>query len=115
MKHMLWIAGAAVALAGCQGGAEQEPVANASANATSNASGEDVGERVAALSERERNVVFIRAILDANLPCQSVKTSQRLEDQDGRPLWRADCSGGGSHMISITPDGTANIVSRSDR
>ena len=90
MKHMLWIAGAALALVGCQGAAEQEPVANASVNA-SNASGEDVGQRVAALSDRERNVVFIRAILDAKLPCQAVKTSQRLEDQDGRPLWRADC------------------------
>lgn len=115
MKHMLWIAGAALALAGCQDGAEQEPAANVSANAATNASGEDVGQRVAALSERERNVVFIRAILDANLPCQAVKTSERMEDQDGRPLWRANCSGDGSHMITITPDGTANIVSRSDR
>ena len=115
MKQLLWITGAALALAGCQGAEDQAPAPNASANVTTNASGEDVGARVAALSERERNVVFIRAILDAKLPCQAVKTSQRMEDQDGRPLWRADCSGGGSHMITITPDGTANIVSRSDR
>ena len=115
MKQLLWLAGAALALAGCQDASEPEAPANASANSASNASGEDIGHRVAALSERERNVVFIRAILDAKLPCQAVKSSRRLEDQDGRPLWRADCSGGGSHMITITRDGTANIVSRSDR
>ncbi|MBB5710723.1 hypothetical protein [Sphingomonas xinjiangensis] len=115
MKQYLWMAGAALALAGCQSEGTQEPAANAVANVNVNSSGEDVGARVAALPERQRNVVFIRAILDAKLPCQAVKTSQRLEDQDGRPLWRADCSGGGSHMITVTPDGTANIVSRSDR
>ncbi|MCD2325103.1 hypothetical protein LQ953_13860 [Sphingomonas sp. IC-56] len=115
MKQLLWMAGAALALAGCQETDEPAAPANASANWTANASGEDIGQRVAALSDRERNVVFIRAILDAKLPCQAVKTSQRMEDQDGRPLWRANCSGGGSHMITITPDGTANIVSRSDR
>ena len=111
MKQLLWLAGAALVLAGCQDAGEPD----ASANSASNATGEDIGQRVAALSERERNVVFIRAILDAKLPCQAVKSSRRLEDQDGRPLWRADCSGGGSHMITITRDGTANIVSRSDR
>lgn len=115
MKQLLWMAGAALALAGCQGAEEQAPAANAAANVTANSAGEDVGAQVAALPERQRNVVFIRAILDAKLPCQAVKTSQRLEDQDGRPLWRVDCSGGGSHMITVTPDGTANIVSRSDR
>lgn len=115
MKQLLWMGGAVLALAGCQEASEPAAPANASANLTANASGEDIGQRVAALSERERNVVFIRAILDAKLPCQAVKTSQRLEDQDGRPLWRADCTGGGSHMITVTPDGTANIVSRSDR
>ncbi|UYY59648.1 hypothetical protein [Sphingomonas sp. S2-65] len=115
MKQLLWMAGAALALAGCQGAQEREPASNAAANLTANASGEDIGARVAALPERERNVVFIRAILDANLPCQAVKTSERMEDQDGRPLWRANCDGGQSHMITISPDGTANIVSRSDR
>lgn len=114
MKQLLWMVGTALALAGCQG-ADEQASTNAATNVTAKASGEDIGARVAALPERERNAVFIRAILDAKLPCQEVTKSQRLEDQDGRPLWRADCSGGSSHMITITPDGTANIVSRSDR
>jgi hypothetical protein len=67
------------------------------------------------MSDRQRNVVFIRALLDAGIECQSVDSSERLPDQDGKPLWRANCSDKRSHMISITPDGTANIVTRTDR
>lgn len=71
---------------------------------------------VLAMPERQRNVVFVRAILDAGLKCEGVTASERLPDMDGKPLWRADCKGGNnSHMITITPDGTANIVSRTDR
>lgn len=70
---------------------------------------------VLAMNDRQRNVVFIRALMDAGIDCQSVTSSTRLPDQDGQPLWRAECGGSGAHMISITPDGTANIVSRNDR
>lgn len=127
MKPMILPALAAVAMLGaCQPAAEKQ--ANAAAAAETNlgeAEGNAVGNeaatgnvtaKVLAMSDRERNVVFIRAILDAGLPCDGVKSSERLPDRDGKPLWRANCSGnGGSHMISITPDGIANIVSRTDR
>ena len=110
---------AALMLAGCQ--ADEPATANASAesaeaNAVGNvAEADNALAKVIAMSERQRNVVFIRALLDANIPCQEVKSSDRLPDQDGKPLWRANCTGGTAHMISITPDGTANIVSRSGR
>jgi hypothetical protein len=71
---------------------------------------------VLAMPDSLRNVVFVRALTDAGLKCDGVEHSERLPDQDGQPLWRADCVGGNnSHMISITPDGTAHIVSRTDR
>lgn len=115
---------AALALAGCQsgGGNSADVPANAAdansaeAEAIGNAAeGGNVTAKVLAMSDRERNVVFIRAIMDAGLPCQSVKRSTRLADQDGKPLWRAECDGGQDQLITITPDGTANIVSRTDR
>ncbi|WP_404337502.1 hypothetical protein AB2M62_02450 [Sphingomonas sp. MMS12-HWE2-04] len=116
---------AAVLLAGCQA-SDDEPPANgtnavplnaaAETNAIGNvAEGENVTAKVLAMNDRQRNVVFIRAIMDAGLPCQQVVSSVRVPDQDGKPLWRANCDGGMAHMISITPDGTANIVSRTDR
>jgi hypothetical protein len=118
---------AAVLLAGCQGSDESGLPANgvdatplnadqAEANAVGNvAEGDNALAKVLEMNDRQRNVVFIRAIMDAGLPCQQVVSSERVADQDGKPLWRANCSGGISHMIGITPDGTANIVSRTDR
>lgn len=90
--------------------------ANAVGNGIGNAAAENVTAKVLAMTDRQRNVVFIRALLDAGLPCDGVESSERLPDRDGKPLWRANCVGsGGSHMITITPDGMANIVSRTDR
>ncbi len=131
---------ALTALAGCGGGAQ--PPANATgdaantavaadanaidanaveANATDAAAGNAAAnatdaanpvQRVLAMSERERNAVFIRAILDAGMKCEGVTKSERLPDKDGLPVWRAACGSDSAHVITITPDGTANIVSR---
>lgn len=116
--RIVWPALAALALAGC--GSTGEPAATnevaAEANAVGNAAGaENAAAKVIAMNDRQRNVVFIRALMDAGIECQQVTSSERLPDQDGKPLWRVNCSGKTAHMISITQDGTANIVSRTDR
>ncbi|WP_448661334.1 hypothetical protein ACG3SL_11830 [Sphingomonas sp. CJ20] len=117
-SRLVLTAVAALMVAGCQPANEQTPANTTTtepANIADNAQGEgNVLATVLTMSDRERNVVFIRAIMDAGLPCQEVKASTRMPDQDGKPLWRADCVGGASHMISITPDGTANIITRTD-
>ena len=123
MRMMILPVMAACALAGCGGNApereRQETVINSDVEANvidNGAVAENVTARVLTMSDRERNVVFVRALMDAGLPCDGVTGSERQPDQDGKPLWRADCkSPGGSHLITITPDGTAQIVSRSDR
>lgn len=124
-KRIVLSALAALVLGGCGpagegGGAANEATAvngaDAEANAVGNAAGGgNAAAAVIGMSDRQRNVVFIRALLDAGIDCQSVVSSERLPDQDGKPLWRANCSDKRAHMISITPDGTANIVSRTDR
>lgn len=119
---------ALTALAGCGGGAQ--PPANATGDAANTAVAADANaidanaveanatdaaspvQRVLAMSERERNAVFIRAILDAGMKCEGVTKSERLPDKDGLPVWRAACGSDSAHVITITPDGTANIVSR---
>ncbi|ATY34508.1 hypothetical protein [Sphingomonas psychrotolerans] len=118
--RIVWPVLAALALAGCGSAGDERGVANGNAGAEANAvgnmaGGENALAAVLAMSDRQRNVVFIRALMDAGIDCQSVVSSSRLPDQDGKPLWRANCSDKRSHMISITPDGTANIVSRTDR
>lgn len=121
IKRVALPALAALALAGCSPASEPaNTVALDNADVEANAVGNEAasGNAVAAvlnLSDRQRDVVFIRALLDAGIECQKVTSSERLPDQDGKPLWRANCSDKRAHMISITPDGTANIVSRTDR
>jgi hypothetical protein len=120
---------AALALVACDGRAPEaernvttasrdDPAnADAEANATGNRiEPENALAAVLALNDRQRNGVFVRALMDAGVPCDGVTESTRLPDQDGKPLWRADCKApGGSHMISITPEGMAQIVTRTDR
>ncbi|MDV3457359.1 hypothetical protein RZN05_10230 [Sphingomonas sp. HF-S4] len=122
-KFVVLPALAALALAGCGPAAERNEAADTAAagnaEAEANAIVNDAAPgnalaTVLAMSDRQRNVVFIRALMDAGIDCQSVNSSERLPDQDGKPLWRANCPNG-AHMITITPDGTANIVSRTDR
>ena len=122
MTTRILLAGLAlVALAGCNKSPEATGNTAADTAAESNAvvgngtEGNNVAAQVVEMNDAQRNVVFIRAIMDAGLKCDHVDSSERLPDQDGLPLWRANCKSAGSHMITITPDGTAKIVSRTDR
>jgi hypothetical protein len=124
IKRIMLPAIAVLALAGCQSEPAQDNAAapaainttDAEANAIGNAAGSDNAlAAVIEMNDRQRNVVFIRALLDAGLPCEGVTSSERVDDLNGQPAWRATCVGGTSHLISISPDGTANIASRTDR
>jgi hypothetical protein len=91
-----------LALAACQGSA---PPANSQKQAAN-----PFEERLRALTEGERNAVFIRAIRDARLECQHVESSAPGEPVRGVPTWRARCDGGANYTIAILPGGTAQIV-----
>ncbi len=119
MTRSIFITGiAALALTGCNG----TTVPNASidtaaeTNAADNASAAgNVAATVLGYSDRERNGVLARAIIDAKMPCDGVIKSDRMGDQSGMPAWRATCKNGYQHLVSISPDGVATILSRSDR
>lgn len=98
------IAALAAATAACGSGG-QNNAAPAAANAP-----EPAGNQVAALSEGQRNAVFIRAIRDAGLDCQHVERSVAAGTARNMPVWRATCQGGGEFAIAIGADGTAQIL-----
>ena len=103
---------AGLALAACD--SAQEPPANRAATenaAASMADGTNATAAVLAMNDRQRNVVFIRALLDSNLPGDGVTKSERIPDQGGMPYWKAYCKNGSSHIITVTSDGTAKIIS----
>lgn len=107
MRRMI-IPMAALALAACQAAPDQNAgEAAATAGNISNYTAE-----VFALSVGQRNAVFLRAIRDAGLACQGVTKSEQLDNTAGKPQWRAECSDGTAHLVQVTPDGTALIVSR---
>jgi hypothetical protein len=96
------IAVAALAAAACSGG-PNAPAANVANTAA------PAGSQVAALSEGQRNAVFIRALRDAGLDCQHVDRSVPAGTAQGLPIWRATCQGS-EYLIAVGPDGTAQIL-----
>ncbi len=71
---------------------------------------------VIALSDAERNVMFIRAIRDANLECQGVTASERRgEALNGDPLYIAHCGTQQTYGVAIGREGTARVMVRTGR
>ncbi len=67
--------------------------------------------KVMGMNEKERNIVFIRALLYSDLACDGVTKSERIADMQGVPYWKAYCKNGSSHLVTVTSDGTATIMS----
>lgn len=94
----------ALATAACSGGQNQANIAN-----TANAA-EPVTNQVAALSDAQRNAVFIRALRDAGMDCQHVERAVPAGMVQNMPAWRATCQGGAEWTILIAADGSAQIL-----
>lgn len=128
-KAWIGAALAAIALAGCTPGTGNVadngegpnvtvPVDEtvAEENAVSGNDGEPVNALAVVLEmpDYTRNQTFVRAIMDAKFRCDGVVKSERVKDVNKLPAWRADCKDGKSHILTVTPDGTVNIMSRAD-
>ena len=116
MRTKLLAAGfGALLLAGCSG--EKAPEANAvpEANLVNEVTGGNDAATVVEMGDGTRRLTFARALEAANLKCDGVVKAESIGEQNGVPLWRADCKNGSNYMLSVTPDGTVNIVSRTDR
>ncbi|ODP39493.1 hypothetical protein [Sphingomonas turrisvirgatae] len=114
MRNTSFVILAALLVTACNDGAQ--PAANVAMNevAANEADATNYQAEVIALPVAAQEGVFLRAVRDARLACQKVTKSERLEDRQGNPTWRATCDGNNPHLISITRDGTAKIVSRTD-
>ncbi len=104
MMRTMLIWGIAVTLAACGKAPEREAAkAPEPPSAFQNS--------VAALAEPERNIVFIRAIRDADRDCQGVtKSERRGTGTRGDPLYVATCNDGASYGVLIGRNGTAQVV-----
>ncbi|WP_343521018.1 hypothetical protein [Sphingomonas sp.] len=113
-KTYLAITGA-LALAACGGGGQQAANDAAADNMVENAAdATNYQAEVIALPPGQQNGVFLRAVRDAGFNCQEVTETERFDPVQGNPAWRVTCDNRTPHLISITRDGTAKIVSRTD-
>jgi len=110
MRAMLLLTGVLV-LAACK--PAESPTFNSSTASTPNPT--NVSAAIEALPAAQRDAVLLRAILDADLPCQKIDKAERMTTPDGKMEWRATCDGGAQHLIDILPNGSATVVSRIDR
>lgn len=113
LKIGVVIAGALV-LSACGGSGEKAANAAAANEAAANlADATNYQAEVLALPPAARDGVFLRAVRDAGLNCQEVTQTERFDPVNGNPTWRVYCDKT-PHIISITRDGTAKIISRTD-
>jgi hypothetical protein len=122
--RLLIIGAAVLALGACgsPGGNAADAPANAAnaanaadvANAANAANAVDTAAVIANLSQTEQQGVFLRAIRDADIPCRDVTEAEQVEPTNGVPTWRAQCEQGAAHLIIVKPDGSAQVVSRTD-
>lgn len=111
MRNLL-IALSTLALAGC--GSSPEPVTNTQPPALNSVTGEDDSNTVEAMQDGTLRLTFARALADANLSCDGVVKAEKMPDQQGKPNWRVTCKNGKPYSITVSPDGTANIIGRND-
>jgi hypothetical protein len=111
------IAVGALALSACQPAAQQNAAENTAAelDAIGNDEGANASTNVQAvvlgMSDKMRNGVLVRAIMDSEMPCDGVEKSERLPDQEGAPVWKAYCRNGSRHIVIFTKDGIAKVLS----
>ena len=113
MRKMGVAMAGALLLSACGGGEQAANEAAANAAAANAADATNYQEAVLALTPAARDGVFLRAVRDAGLDCQQVTQTERRDPINGNPTWRIYC-GKTPHIISLSRDGTAKIISRTD-
>lgn len=66
--------------------------------------------RLTALPPGQLDIVLFRAIRDARQECQGIAASRRIDDQNGRPAWSAQCDRGGKYLLVLNPDGQMTVT-----
>jgi hypothetical protein len=70
--------------------------------------------RIASLSPALRAGVLLRAIRDAGQDCQQVIAQAKAPVAGKPPAWVATCQDKHRWVVTIEPDGTANVIDADD-
>lgn len=72
-------------------------------------------QRIDALTEQQRNGVFLRAVRDAGAGCQDVIGSAYQGIEFSMPSWVARCENGTDWMIMLDKGGKAHVARREEK
>jgi hypothetical protein len=89
--------------AGADNAATAKP-SNAAAPAT------DYVAAIRTMDPKLRRATFLRAIRDAQQPCQDVVAEQEGRPVNGQASWIAQCDDGSGYVIAVQPDGNAKVM-----
>lgn len=78
------------------------------------ASAKDYQGQLTAMSEAERNLVFLRAIHDAGWQCEQVQSSAPRPTIQDSPAWKAVCEGNEEWAIQVGKTGIAHVSKEAD-
>ena len=67
-------------------------------------------EEITALPDGQRDMVFMRAIQDSNVPCQHITGSAVHAKVRDRPTWVAHCVDGRDWILILQPGGLIHVV-----
>lgn len=102
-----------VALTACgQPGNDRADNATANAANASNAAAPktDYVAEIRAMAPPLRRATFLRAIRDADQPCQEVVSEREVDPVNGQASWAAACETGAAWVIIVEPDGNAKVT-----
>ena len=67
-------------------------------------------EEITALPDGQRDIVFMRAIQDSNVPCQHITGSAVHAKVRDRPTWVAHCVDGRDWILILQPGGLIHVI-----
>ena len=67
-------------------------------------------EEITALPDGQRDIVFMRAIQDSNVPCQHITGSAVHAKVRDRPTWVAHCVDGRDFILILQPGGLIHVI-----
>lgn len=103
---------AALALAAC--GQSPNTDANAAAPPAKAVDTRDYVGEIRGMTPALRRGTFLRAIRDAQQPCQEVVEEHATENVNGQASWSASCENGADWIIIVERDGNAKVTNGVD-
>ena len=102
MVRLSWLMGAAMLIAGCDGG-------DPSPRTKSITAANPYQEKLAALGELDRSLALRRAVQDTGEPCKKIESSAYQGMYKSLHMWTARCSQGKDWSLFIAPNGDVQV------